>query len=207
MASANLAASYVYDSFGKLTASTGTVTNPFEYTGREFDPETGLYYYRARYYDPVMGRFLSEDPSGAASGLNLYRYVSNNPVNLYDPTGLREKKPRPQRPSANTVYYICCQGGKLKVCNQNGGAYSGWVSDCMRRHEQQHVSELTCGGKNPCNGQPDGPLGVSPMEKSKLECSAYQVELECLVPAPMTKEIQDRRRYVQEQIAAYCGGR
>ena len=44
----NVAASYVYDSFGNLTASTGTITNPFQYTGREFDSETGLYYYRAQ---------------------------------------------------------------------------------------------------------------------------------------------------------------
>jgi YD repeat-containing protein len=56
--SGQLANSYVYDSFGNLTASTGTVTNPFQYTGREFDSETGLSFYRARYYDPSSGRFL-----------------------------------------------------------------------------------------------------------------------------------------------------
>ena len=86
--SGQLAASYVYDSFGNLTASTGTITNPFQYTGREFDPETGLYYYRARYYDPVSGRFLSEDPIGFAGGINFYAYVRNNPVGLRDPKGL-----------------------------------------------------------------------------------------------------------------------
>jgi YD repeat-containing protein len=46
------AEAYTYDSFGKVTASAGSLTNPFQYTGREFDAETGLYYYRARYYDP-----------------------------------------------------------------------------------------------------------------------------------------------------------
>lgn len=51
-------------SSGKQTASSGSLTNPFQYTGREFDTETGLYYYRARYYDPSTGRFLSEDPIG-----------------------------------------------------------------------------------------------------------------------------------------------
>jgi len=54
-----LAASYTYDSFGNLTASTGSVANPFRYTAREFDAETGLYYYRTRYYDATIGRFLS----------------------------------------------------------------------------------------------------------------------------------------------------
>jgi len=87
-----LAASYVYDSFGNLTASTGTVTNPFQYTAREFDPETGLYYYRARYYDPTAGRFLTEDPSAFASDHNFYEYVSNGPTNWVDPFGLSKKK-------------------------------------------------------------------------------------------------------------------
>jgi RHS repeat-associated protein len=82
-----LAASYVYDSFGNLTASTGTATNPFQFTGREFDPETGLYYYRARYYDPVSGRFVSEDPVRFESGVDFYPYVSNSPVDLNDPLG------------------------------------------------------------------------------------------------------------------------
>ena len=83
-----LAASYVYDSFGNLTASSGTITNPFQYTGREFDSETGLYYYRARYYDPNIGRFLREDPLRFAAGDNFYAYVKNNPVLNVDPFGL-----------------------------------------------------------------------------------------------------------------------
>ncbi len=83
-----LASSYTFDSFGKLTASTGSLTNPFQYTGREFDPETGIYEYRARYFDPSVGRFLGEDPLAFKAGSNFYRYVRNRPVNLIDPTGL-----------------------------------------------------------------------------------------------------------------------
>jgi RHS repeat-associated protein len=83
------AETYTYDSFGKVTASAGSLTNPFQYTGRELDPETGLYYYRARYYDPAAGRFLSEDTSGFGGGdVNLYRYVGNSPVSYIDPGGL-----------------------------------------------------------------------------------------------------------------------
>ena len=85
----NLAASYVYDSFGNLTASTGTVTNPFQYTAREFDLETGLYYHRARYYDRVPGRFFSEDALRFLAAMNYYPYVQNNPINAKDPTGMK----------------------------------------------------------------------------------------------------------------------
>jgi len=82
-----LAQTYVYDSFGKLISVTGSLTNPFQYTGREFDPETGIYYYRARYFDPSAGRFLSEDGVRFAAGFNFYRYVQNNPLHWIDPSG------------------------------------------------------------------------------------------------------------------------
>jgi RHS repeat-associated protein len=83
-----LAQTYTFDSFGNLTASSGSLTNPFRYTAREFDSETNLYYMRARYFDPQTGRFLSEDPVGFSVGVNFYGYVLNNPVNLIDPVGL-----------------------------------------------------------------------------------------------------------------------
>jgi len=82
-----LANTYSYDSYGKLTASTGTLPNPFRYTAREFDPETGVYEYRARYYDQGVGRFLSEDPKQFKVGVNFYDYVRNNPANFRDPLG------------------------------------------------------------------------------------------------------------------------
>lgn len=100
---------YVYDSFGQIIAavcdtntfvgveaargalgdSSVCLPNPYAYTGREFDRESGLYYYRARYFHPENGRFLQEDPVGGAGGINLYEYVGNNPVNVIDPFGLQ----------------------------------------------------------------------------------------------------------------------
>jgi RHS repeat-associated protein len=83
-----LANTYTYDVFGKLTASTGTVTNPFQYTGRDYDSETGLRYYRTRYFDPTIGRFINEDMAHFEGGLNFYRYVKNSPPRFVDPFGL-----------------------------------------------------------------------------------------------------------------------
>ncbi len=79
-----------YDSFGKLTASTGSLVNPFQYTARESDTETGLYYYRARYYDTSAARFLAEDPIRFRGGINFYSYVHNRAPNLRDPRGRAE---------------------------------------------------------------------------------------------------------------------
>ncbi len=82
---------YTYDSFGNIVATTGSLTNSFRYTGREFDSETSLYFYRARYYDQTSGRFISEDPLKSAVKRNRYRYVSNSPTMLTDPSGLQEQ--------------------------------------------------------------------------------------------------------------------
>jgi RHS repeat-associated protein len=89
-ASESVQTRYKYESFGKteMTLDDGHgAANPFRYTGRELD-ETGDYYYRARYYNPVLGRFISEDPIGLLGGINLYSYVGNNSINGIDPFGL-----------------------------------------------------------------------------------------------------------------------
>jgi RHS repeat-associated protein len=62
---------FTYHSFGNVASSTGSFTQPFRCTDREFDPETSLDYYRARYYDPRMGRFISEDPITFFGGINF----------------------------------------------------------------------------------------------------------------------------------------
>ena len=83
--------SYVYNSFGNIEQQVGNVVNPYTYTGREIDTESGLYFYRARYYDSITGRFINEDPIGFAAGdNNFYRYVQGNPINWVDPWGLKK---------------------------------------------------------------------------------------------------------------------
>jgi RHS repeat-associated protein len=105
---ANLVSYYLADHLGSIVQTTtgpGTVTLTREYdpwgnmlqgssvggyafTGREWDPETSIYYYRARYYEATLGRFLSADPLGFSAGPNLYAYTRNDPVRYRDPFGL-----------------------------------------------------------------------------------------------------------------------
>lgn len=74
-----------YEAYGN---STGSALTRYDYTGRERDSATGLMFYRARWVDPLQGRFMSEDPIGFDGGINLYQYVFNNPVMRKDPNGL-----------------------------------------------------------------------------------------------------------------------
>jgi RHS repeat-associated protein len=85
-ASGTVIETLAYDSFGNNAGSTRT---RYTYTGRERDPDTGLLYYRARFYDPRLARFISEDPIGFAGGdVNLYGYVWQSPLRHTDPSGL-----------------------------------------------------------------------------------------------------------------------
>jgi len=80
---------YEYSVYGQVAASDPNfLANPYMFTGRRFDLETGLYYYRARYYNPHIGRFMQTDPVGYDDGINWYLYCGNNPLAYTDPSGL-----------------------------------------------------------------------------------------------------------------------
>lgn len=85
-------ATYTFDAYGNLIASTGSITNPLRFSGQYLDSESGLYYLRARYYDAGTGQFLSRDPAVAMT-LEPYGYVRDNPLNGSDPTGLCDLNP------------------------------------------------------------------------------------------------------------------
>ena len=115
--SGSVAQTYTYDSFGNTTSSSGSVTNFFRYAGRELDTETGLYFNRARYYDPTTGRFLSEDPEMFEAGVNFYGYVLGNPVAFRDPFGLDIwlEGPSGNEPSGHLSINVGNPNGRLLV--------------------------------------------------------------------------------------------
>ena len=85
-----------YDAFGNATNA--AFPTRYQFTGREFDSFTGLQFSRARFYDPKLGRFISEDPIGFAGGdVNLYGYVWNDPLHFVDPDGLQARSDRDHR--------------------------------------------------------------------------------------------------------------
>src|SRR2546426_10504894 len=88
-----------YDAYGNSAGSTRT---RYGFTGRERDPLTGLLHYRARSYDPQLGRFISEDPIGLFGGINPFAYVENNPLFFTDPSGLC-----PQNSESNAPFDPC----------------------------------------------------------------------------------------------------
>jgi RHS repeat-associated protein len=88
----SLSNEYRYLPFGTTEMRAETVGNPFQFMARHWEPASNLYQVRARWYDPQVGRFISEDPSGLAGGINSYVYAGNNPIDFTDPSGLRRIK-------------------------------------------------------------------------------------------------------------------
>ena len=94
----NIAESYEYNAWGrvmffdqngnKINNQQSTIGNRYLFQGREYDSETGLYNFRARWYMPEIGRWISKDPIGISGGLNLYIFCENNPISFIDPLGL-----------------------------------------------------------------------------------------------------------------------
>jgi len=150
---AALANTYAYDSYGKLSASSGTLINPVQYTGREFDSEIGIYEYRARYYDPSAGRFLSEDPVGFDGGTDFYAYATNNPANFIDPSGLAPCF------DINNFTRTLDRNARLNPSTGWCGRYVGWAltaggANTGRHNGKDYGRYLTNNGFSPVS--PDG---------------------------------------------------
>jgi len=168
-AAGTLAQTYAYDSFGKQTSSSGSLTNPFRYAARESDTETGLYYYRARYYDPSVGKFLSEDPVEFDGGINFYNYVGNDPSGFVDPTG-KQAQPAPitiPKPPLGPILvpdpvegpglgfcvrfpWICALGLALIPQPLNIGPDQQLENALLRHHSDQAKKKCNNNGCKPC---------------------------------------------------------
>ena len=124
-----------YDAFGRITGqSDAAKTPPFAFTGREWDPDAQLYYYRARWYDASPGRFLTEDPRGVADPnegervvANVYKYVHNSSTMLVDPSG--------QIPPALAAAIVAACGGCF-ACTAPGFVYCTLVSEDINQFVQ-----------------------------------------------------------------------
>jgi RHS repeat-associated protein len=108
----------VYDPFGNIVSETNASNGDrFKFAGMEWDSVAGLFYDHARYYDPVTGRFMSQDPMGFAAGdTNLYRYVDNAPSDVSDPTGMLTATVEVSQQNVVTIQYkpgYVWQGGLL----------------------------------------------------------------------------------------------
>jgi RHS repeat-associated protein len=154
--SGSLMNTYVYDSFGNLTSSSGTAVNPFQYTGRDYDAETGLRYYRARYYDPQIGKFISEDPLGfAGDSPNFFAYVSNNPAGVTDHFGLRGEVAKAGLCQISTAKFTGkCRQFLEALANMHGISIDGLIG------------QLQATANEAQNYIYDGPISNTSLEKS-----------------------------------------
>jgi RHS repeat-associated protein len=189
------AKSYAYDAYGNILESPGTLDQPYTYTGREFDSESGLYHYRARYYDPATGIFLEKDPLGfVGAGINTYQYVRNNPVKFGDPKGL---EPQPYVPypfqypndliGSGELGATVCKRNKIwiwirpDILNDPDDQRCGIV-DCLTRHELVHVADVFAANPQVCQGAPDN-AKIAPgsqQQGNRFELRGRKLELDCL---------------------------
>jgi RHS repeat-associated protein len=138
------ATTYSYEPFGRTETGGGPSANAFRFTGRE-DDGTGLYYYRARYYDPLRSRFVGEDPIGLAGGSNVFTYGENNPVLFTDPSGLAVLI-KPTWPNGNLRPGVYRQDGECTLPGPVAGPLN--KNKCTKKCCQEHDE---CYAKYGCN--------------------------------------------------------
>jgi RHS repeat-associated protein len=136
-ASGNVVENINYDSFGNGSST----LSRYGYTGREWDAEANLYYYRNRWYDPQSARFISADPIGLGGGINLYAYVNNSSINRTDPFGLRQiqgnEDPEDQF-SPDAVVHM-----KERKARESEGWWGMYFDDLLTHHYSDESSKCS----------------------------------------------------------------
>jgi RHS repeat-associated protein len=154
-ASGNAEERYEYDAFGRVSffdasynpIGSSAIGNNYLFTGRELDTETGLYYFRARHYNTLTGRFMQRDPLEYTDGINMYTYVKNNTINYIDPLGLKMK-----RCCVNVTYVDydddkqCCKSckvtDKFKIAIRTstiGSNFHAWIYAKKLNNGEEHT--------------------------------------------------------------------
>jgi RHS repeat-associated protein len=179
---------YRYDAWGNIESGASEPGHAF--TSREWDADVGLAYYRARYYDPSAGLFISEDPAGFPGAAGAYTYVTGNPTSWRDPSGLWRVDPKKRaKPDENT---IVCHGNRVVIqIRQDPIREACGLSGCTRGHEQRHVDQVLASNPRICVGMPDG---ARPMYSSFDEERTMEREASCLVSVPCLRKLLDKAR-------------
>lgn len=153
-------AEFDYDSFGQLIISRGSTRGLARFQGHQYDDASGLVYMRARYYDPSVGQFVSQDPIGYISGQSLYGFVRNNPLRFTDPQGLYPGEDIVEffpdafgadkdfwdnywdMRDANTIgadKYFHCRANCEAARRGPGGALESWLLSEFRELTDEHI--------------------------------------------------------------------
>lgn len=228
---------YEYDAFGtpvfnspQFNVLMGSIFfNDVLFTGREVDSFCNKFYFRNRFYDSRIGRFISRDPYGYTDGLLSYSYVNNRPTFFNDPYGLKFLPPDMEIGESETCCGkailsgidkgdlgapVCC-GGQLVTCVWGAEPKNRTANNisrtCIKVHEDEHrKDEPKC---DPCRQEPY--RNKSPLnDVSKSECDAYNSELSCLQnkikecggDSDCINQINDEIQLVRCRIEKYCYG-
>ncbi|MFA5115762.1 MAG: RHS repeat-associated core domain-containing protein [Candidatus Omnitrophota bacterium] len=140
---------YDYDAFGYITAQTGALTAKYAYKTKEYSPETGLVFFGARYYNPLIGRFITPDPSGMVDGPNVYLYCLNDTINEIDLWGLETRTPSQGNPNSSQSFSDGKGGKTVREFGSDGKA----IRDTDYGHNHgagdPHAHDWDWSGKDP----------------------------------------------------------
>lgn len=129
----NASAKYEYSPFGELLRCEGAYArqNPFQWSSKWTDKETSLVYYGLRYYSPHTGKFINCDPIGERGGLNLYRFIANNPINLVDILGMYIRSGFRQEGNCLVLFHVWIDDGQEIEKEYDRRCYEGGLADVV----------------------------------------------------------------------------